>query len=321
MINKEFQKQANALPQQRTSTLAPSSLPLDNHSFVREDLLKKENRINVALYGAHAIPEFWEPLCALLGIPPGAWLTRVVIDGTGNRPDFILNAEGRTQGCIEVELSEVDELQCGRYRKLFNPVLCIVGKQSGRREYPSLAEVAKRAKEVAHDLQNTNRPAMSVLDDLAATIVDGLKGFRGRASVQPIPADLLALPWLATAIEPLLRLQGAGYVKNRTWSSRSLSLQLEQVPCMKGKCLALLTQRDAAVILLPAPEEMARVLGGALAEVTAAWDDLLNLVMPHWPTHVDGNNRVHMETKTFKQNAETFARVFALLADRIQAGH
>jgi hypothetical protein len=299
-----------------TNTHVPALLVRTNRSFTREDLHKKENRINVELFGAHSIPEFWEPLCDLLDIPRFAWLTREVVAGTGNRPDFILNGV-ETQGCIEVELGGLNERQLGCYRNGYNPVICIVGSRSSPREHPSLEEVAELARSVAKMLQNTNRPAMAVLDHLADTIGDGLDGFRDRASVQPIPTHLPDLPWFTTAVEPLLRLERAGFVTNRTSSSLSLSLQLERVPCMKGKRLALLTQRDPSVIYLPAPGEMARVLGGTLAEVTAAWDDLLKLVMPHWRIHLDGNNRVRIETKDFEQNAEAFARVFAQLAERI----
>ena len=79
-----------------TNTLVPASLARANRSFTREDLLKWENRVNVELFGAHSILEFWEPLCDLLEIPRGAWLTREVVDGTSNRPDFILNGVAGT---------------------------------------------------------------------------------------------------------------------------------------------------------------------------------------------------------------------------------
>jgi hypothetical protein len=48
---------------------------------------------------------------------------------------------------------------------------------------------------------------------------------------------------------------------------------------------------------------MTRVLGGALADVSAAWEDLLQLVMPDWPVHADSNQRVRIEAKVFEQNA------------------
>jgi hypothetical protein len=243
--------------------------------------------------------------------------TREIVAGTGNRPDFILNGVGRTQGCVEVELGGPNEQQLRCYRKGYDPVICIVGRRSSLREHPSLEEVAELANSVAKLIQNANRPAMAVLDHLAETINDGLNGFRGHASVQPIPAHLFDLPWLATAVEPLLRLERAGYVTNRTTSNLSLSLQLERVSCMKGKRLALLTQRDPATIYLPEAGEMARVFGGAMAQFTAEWNDLLKLVMPNWPTNLDGNRRVRLATKDFAQHAEAFARVFALLAEQI----
>ncbi len=41
-----------------------------NRSHTREDLLKKESRVNLTLFGALGIPEFWKPLCHLLQISP-----------------------------------------------------------------------------------------------------------------------------------------------------------------------------------------------------------------------------------------------------------
>ncbi len=60
-------------------------------------------------------------------------------------------------------------------------------------------------------------------------------------------------------------------------------------------------------------------LGGALADVTAAWGDLLQLMIPDWPVHADSNQRVRMETKDFEQNAEAFTVSFAQLAGRALA--
>jgi hypothetical protein len=303
---------------QMTNSPVLASLARPNRSFTREDLRKKENRINLELFGAHGIPEFWEPLCKLLGIPQGAWLTREVVAGTGDRPDSILKGVGLTDGCIEVELDRPDEQQLGRYSKRYSPVISIVGRRrGGLREHASLEEVVGLARSVAKKLGDTNRPAVAVLDHLADAIDDALNGSRGHASVQPIPTHMRDLPWLKTVVEPLFRLERAGYVTNRTTSSLSLSLQLERVPCMKGKRLALLTQRDPAVVYLPEPGEMARVLGGAMAEVTAAWDGLFQFVMPQWRIHRDGNKRVRMEIKAFEQNAEAVARVFCLLAELI----
>jgi hypothetical protein len=301
-----------------TNIPVPASLGRPNRSFTCEDLQKKENRVNMELFGAHGIPEFWKPFCDILDIPHSAWLTREVVAGTDGRPDFILNGVGPTESCVEVELDgRPDEPQLGRYRKRYFRVVCIVGTRGGLREQPSLEGVAVLARSVAKKLQDTNRPAMAVLDHLADAIDDALNGFKGHASVQPIPAHLRDIPWLKIAAEPLLRLQRAGYVQNRTTSSLSLSLQLERVPCLYGKRLALLTQRDPAIVHIPGPREMERVFGGAFEEVTTAWNQMLNHVMPHWLIHLDGNKRIRMETKDLERNAERFAGVFDLLAELI----
>lgn len=51
-------------------TLSSSAPPADASaaSFLNEDLSKPENRINVALFGAQAIPEFWQRCRVHLGL-------------------------------------------------------------------------------------------------------------------------------------------------------------------------------------------------------------------------------------------------------------
>lgn len=241
-----------------------------------------------------------------------------MIAGTGRRPDFILNIVGRTRGCIEVELGGPKNEQLRHYRdEGYDPVVCIVGRRGGSHGHPCLEEVADLARSVSAELDGTNRPAAAVLDLLADTIADGLNGFREHSSVQPIPALLLTLPWFAAVIEPLLRLERANYVVNRTTSSQSLSLQLERVPCMGGKSLALLTHRGSASFSVPVPQEMHRVLGESLADITASWANLLQRIVPNWPVHADGNLRIRIDAEQFERNAEDFAVVFDQLAKRV----
>jgi hypothetical protein len=303
------------------NTYIPATSPGGNRSHTQEDLCKMENRVNLTLFGAHGIREFWGPLCRLLGISHLSWLTREVISGRPGRPDFILNGVGPSSGCIEVELGGPNGGQNKRYREElgYEPVICIVGRRDGPHGHTSLEEVADLANAVAIKLQGTNLPAREVLRLLADTIHRSLNEFTSRASVQLIPARLLELPWFAAAFNPLSRLQQAGYLVNRTTSNHSLSLQLERLPCMGGKRLAILTQRDPVAFHLPAPTEMTRVLGEAFADVTAAWEDMLQRVLPNWPVYTDGNRRVRIEAKVFEQNIEAFTLLFTQLADCIVA--
>jgi hypothetical protein len=292
--------------------------PGGNRSHTREDLERKENRVNLTLFGAHCISEFWKPLCDDLRIPQSVWLTREVILGTQRRPDFIINGLGQKQGCIEVELGGPENGQLQSYCKLeYEPVICIVGRRSGPDGPYSLEQVADLAKKVVENLSGKNCPAVAVLNLLTDTIDDALKEFRERSSVQPIPERLLALHWFATTIEPLLHLRQLGFVVNRTTSPQSLSLRLERVPCMRARSLALLTQRDAAAFLLPEPDEMDRVLGGPLADVTGAWKGLLGRIMSNWSVHKSENHRIRMDAQDFERNAKAFADFFAHLKGRV----
>ena len=88
---------------------------------------------------------------------------------------------------------------------------------------------------------------------------------------------------------------------------------------MGGKSLALLTQRYPAAFHLPVPGEMTRILGESLADVTTAWGNLLQLIMPGWPVHADRNQRIRVAARAFERNADAFAVFFAQLALRVLA--
>jgi hypothetical protein len=62
---------------------------------------------------------------------------------------------------------------------------------------------------------------------------------------------------------------------------------------------------------------MTRVFGGALADVTADWRDLLQLIAPNWTVHADNNQRVRIVATDFERNAEAFEEFFEALAGRV----
>jgi hypothetical protein len=76
--------------------------------FVHEDLSRAENRINVALFGAQAIPEFWSECRGLLGLTSDAYLERVTLRETPARPDFRIIQNGIGHKWLEVELGDRD---------------------------------------------------------------------------------------------------------------------------------------------------------------------------------------------------------------------
>lgn len=76
--------------------------------FVREDLQRVENRLNLAIFHAQAIPEFGDGLRTFLGLGPRVVLTRLKVDAERLRPDFFLYEDEAQIGWMEVELGDPD---------------------------------------------------------------------------------------------------------------------------------------------------------------------------------------------------------------------
>src|SRR5277367_1298196 len=110
-----------------------------NHT--REALARAENRINVLLYAAQGIPQFWAECCTILGLALDAYLRRVILEGRPERPDFLVYDGGVATRWIESELADRDDEQLGNCakQKLDPPgVISLVGPAVNREGDPSL---------------------------------------------------------------------------------------------------------------------------------------------------------------------------------------
>lgn len=91
--------------------------------FIREDLSKPENRINVAIFGMMTVPMFSNWLLNKLALPADAVLyppTNTANDSGAGRPDFVVR-NGATHDVlayVEVECWR-DEEQIARFRRMF----------------------------------------------------------------------------------------------------------------------------------------------------------------------------------------------------------
>jgi hypothetical protein len=100
--------------------------------FVREDIAKPENRVNLAIFHLQMIEEFHNWFCSKLHISNDS-----VIYPTenleGDRPDFIIKEGDHIHGYIEVELGGENKSQLAIYRKKYESdnrkVFSISGKK------------------------------------------------------------------------------------------------------------------------------------------------------------------------------------------------
>ena len=294
---------------------APAS---DPELFANEHLGRVENRINVAIFGAQAIPVFWERFCDLLKLDRDVWLERVVIDGTSLRPDFLVRRGDEKLCWIEVELGGRNKDQLANYQKALTPqmVVSIVGLAANPHDDPSLEQVRQIALQESGTLRFSHPQASAVLRALAHLIDDG----KPNGSVGPAKAELPLefLERFQTAVAPLLLLREHGMLANTPIKPTSISLRIKSGKMvMCSGSFALLTMTDKNNVALPAPATMRNILQGPLREVADRWEALLRRMYPTWEPGTDGNGRMKIPANAVEQHAVAFAEVFAPLPQHL----
>ena len=151
--------------------------------FLREDLGKPENRVNVALFGMMQQAWFREWFLKELSLPTDA-VVYPPTDVNGYRPDLKVASHGKsTLAWIEVELGK-DDFQAADYKDRFcEPVKTVCGKRSDGGDL-SLEEIAEyldacpRKDLSPQEAVNTEYLCKMIRDGL-----DGHKGSLGRDRV------------------------------------------------------------------------------------------------------------------------------------------
>ena len=236
-----------------------------------------------------------------------------------------MHENGKPTRWIEAELGGRNVGQMKRYsEKKFDPpeVLSLVGPAVNRHNDPSLSKIADIAEGAAATLEKTNAPAREVLACLAEMIRKSVTPERPGPTIQPIPEHLMAQPWFAQAVAPLLELGEAGYVMNRPTAPGSLSVRLRSGPSVHCQgSFALLTQQGAGGdFLVPDPAEMARIFRKPLDRAVPHWRVLLDRVRPRWDAHIAGNKRIGIAPSVFGQHAAEFAAFYRYLRNRLMSG-
>lgn len=141
--------------------------------FIKEDLSKPENRINVALFGMMQQDWFRKWFLKQLKLSTDA-IVYPPTNVNGYRPDLkVVSLDGTTRAWIEVELG-TDESQVTRYREEYcEPVKTVWGRKSDGADL-SLEEIADYL-ETCLKRSATGQMAVNV-DHLCKLIQDGLEG-------------------------------------------------------------------------------------------------------------------------------------------------
>lgn len=263
--------------------------------FIREDLGKPENRVNVALFGMMQQVWFREWFLKKLELPTDAVVYPPTNNGKGYRPDLkVVSPDGSVQAWIEIELG-TDESQVCRYREEFSePVKTVWGKECDGADL-SLEEIADYLGTCPSE--NVTGQAAVNTEHLYQMIQDGLEGHsrvgRGHVGCQ-IRANEL--------VEGLVnRLEGRiqftldeylspkdGYLKadtTNTNNNRGFSLRAKRRD--KNGTVALFSIQDGEYLIFPSRKKLNRCLPKHQTEV----DEYMSLIVGFGcNVDVDGNN-------------------------------
>ncbi len=218
--------------------------------FVREDLSKLENRINVALFGLLAVARFHEWLVGRLGFFAAVVIyptTNVVGDQGSIRPDFVVKHAETEEilAWIEVECWR-DDAQLARFRSLLRERVIAIWGRTGTPADLGLDEIAAfldafdvggEHPQVRHNLAHLRKLIGEVLDGAAARTYKPM----------PVADAVLQTPFvraLRDALGVLLSLDVGGpmrpgEIRANTRGERGFLMQSMHTGCCDAACGAL----------------------------------------------------------------------------------
>lgn len=166
--------------------------PMVDDMFIREDLTKPENRVNLALFSLMAQDWFREWFLGQLGLPENACIYPSKGCG-GKRPDFaVVDVSGNCLAYIEVELG-TDSAQVQGYEEEFDePIKTVWGKKSHGGDL-SLEEIQDKL-----DAQACLSPQVNLnVLHLHLLIDDGLDGHSGSSKPVNVSEKMQKTPFVS----------------------------------------------------------------------------------------------------------------------------
>ena len=235
--------------------------------FVKEDVSKPENRVNLALFSLMQQDWFREWTLKRLYLPADA----VVYPPTnvrGRRPDLKVVRNGSELAMIEVELG-TNQSQAEDYREQFDEVKTIWGRRKSGSDL-SLEEVAEFLKEPRY-LSPQTKINVQHLSDLIAEGLDGHSSSVERGNVSEEMWKHRLVVALRDRLDGKLvattKRVGIGYLKADTVRKEGFSLKVNRRD--KSGDVALVSIRGGSHLIFPSRRKLSRCLPNHRAEIDA----------------------------------------------------
>lgn len=173
-----------------------------NDIFVREDIAKPENRINLAIFHLQMIEEFHRWFCTKLGLPKEAVIYPTE-NLAGDRPDFIIKNGQHTLGYIEVELGGENKTQLLNYRNKYEKNSRRVFSITGLKTPTSDLGLDELKTFLLTQYDNTNNSQTKMSIDYLFKLIDTYTNNVSSYSRNPVSKEVLERPFVNNLLTAL----------------------------------------------------------------------------------------------------------------------
>ncbi|HEY1296211.1 MAG TPA: hypothetical protein VGJ60_24295 [Chloroflexota bacterium] len=248
--------------------------------FVREDVSKPENRVNLALFSLMLVPRFREWFLERLGLDTGACVYPPQ-NQPGGRPDFVVvGPDSSVLAWIEVELGGENTAQLRAYRHaLDKPVKSLIGIKGSGGDL-TLDEISTRVNELSEDFDRQQAMNAGVLTQLIAELAGGptapqYREPSDRIRQRPLMQELQKR--LGSAFEFGIPPVRPGTVQVGSMSETGWTLRVFSSQASGGSVQLMNRPTNAPLVRIPALEHLRRYLPLATVAVERYARLMLNL--------------------------------------------
>jgi len=170
--------------------------------FVREDIAKPENRVNLALFHFQMDDSFHKWFCAKLNIPETSTIYPTE-NLSGDRPDYIIRNDDEIIGYVEVELGDENKSQLASYRSKYESDQIKIFSISGKSHHNSdlsLEEISGfLSKQINSFNSEQKKLSAKYLIKLIETYINDIASY----SRNPVSEEVLNRPFVNRLLDAL----------------------------------------------------------------------------------------------------------------------
>lgn len=170
--------------------------------FVREDIAKPENRVNLALFHLQMNEAFHHWFCSKLGIPLSS-LIYPIKNLSGDRPDLAIKNNGTLLGYIEVELGDENQPQLSAYRKKYQTENCKVYSITGKSYHRSDLSLEEISEFLSEKINNAAHSQTYLSMLYLRELIDTYSGNTASTARTEVSSEVLNTPFVSRLLDAL----------------------------------------------------------------------------------------------------------------------